>query len=134
MFKQWESVFRAQLIWFIFERMAPIIEVVGIIYFCILLVLRELRWDYAFVFFISAYLFTVLFSIVAILSEENTYHQYKKKGTGFKLIRTILLEPFLFHPFVLYAAIKGNFDYYFNKKKKWGVMTRKGMTKAAESN
>lgn len=114
--------------WFIFERMAPIIEVVGIIYFCILLALRELRWDYAFVFFISAYLFSVVFSLVAILSEELTYHQYKKKGTWFKLVKTILLEPFIFHPFVLYAAIKGNFDYYFNKKKKWGEMTRKGLS------
>jgi len=115
--------------WFIFERMAPIIEVVGIIYFCVLMYLKALRWDYAFVFFISAYLFTVVFSLVAILSEEQTYHQYKKKGTGIKLIITSLIEPFIFHPFVLYAAIKGNFDYIFNKKKKWGVMTRKGLSK-----
>ena len=25
--------------------------------------------------------------------------------------------------------IKGNIDYYFNKNKKWGVMTRKGLSK-----
>jgi hypothetical protein len=40
------------------------------------------------------------------------------------------LEPFVNHPFILYAAVRGNLDYYFNKKKKWGAMTRKGMTKA----
>jgi len=114
--------------WFIFERMAPIVEVVGIVYFCILLIIRDIRWDYAFIFFTSVFLFSVVFSLVAILSEEHTYHQYKKKGTGFKLIKTIFLEPFVFHPIVLYAAILGNFDYYFNKKKKWGVMARKGLT------
>lgn len=116
--------------WFLFERMAPIIEFFGILYFVILLGLKEVRWDYTFAFIIAAYLFTVLFSIVAIISEELTYHQYKKKGTGFDLITIAFLEPFVNHPFILYAAIRGNIDYYFNKKKKWGVMTRKGMAKA----
>jgi hypothetical protein len=95
-----------------------------------LMALYEVRWDYAIAFIILAYFFTVLFSIVAILSEELTYHQYKKKGTGFKLLEISALEPFVLHPFILYAAIRGNIDYYFNKKKKWGEMTRKGMAKA----
>ncbi len=113
--------------WLLYERLAPVIEVIGIIYFIILAALNEVRWDYALAFIILAYLFAVLFSIVAIFSEELTYHQYKKKGTGFKLIMISLLEPFVLHPFILYAAIRGNMDYYFNKKKKWGEMTRKGM-------
>jgi len=116
--------------WLFFERLAPVIEVIGIVYFAILLALNEVRWDYAIAFIVLAYFFTVLFSIVAIFSEELTYHQYKKKGTGFKLLMISLLEPFVLHPFILYAAIRGNMDYYFNKKKKWGEMTRKGMAKA----
>lgn len=116
--------------WLFFERLAPVIEVIGIVYFAILMALNEVRWDYAIAFIILAYLFTVLFSIVAIFSEELTYHQYKKKGTGLKLLMISVLEPFVLHPFILYAAIRGNMDYYFNKKKKWGEMTRKGMAKA----
>lgn len=116
--------------WFLFERMAPIVEVLGIIYFSYLIFNKELRWDYTIAFIALAYLFTVLFSIVAIISEELTYHQYKKKGTGFKIVMIAFLEPFVIHPFILYAAIIGNKDYYFNKKKKWGAMTRKGMAKA----
>lgn len=116
--------------WFFFERLAPIVEVLGIVYFGILIGLNQVRWDYTVAFIILAYLFTVLFSIIAIFSEELTFHQYKKKGTGFKLLLISLLEPFVLHPFILYAAIRGNIDYYFNKKKKWGEMTRKGMTKA----
>ncbi|MFD0760466.1 glycosyltransferase [Lutibacter aestuarii] len=114
--------------WFFYERLAPIIEVVGIIYFIILITLKNVRWDYAFAFFILAYLFSVFFTIVAILSEELTYHQYKKKKTGFKLIVATFLEPFILHPAILYAAIKGNIDYYFNKKLKWGEMKRKGLS------
>ncbi|MFA5296947.1 MAG: glycosyltransferase [Lutibacter sp.] len=116
--------------WFFFERLAPIVEILGIVYFGILIGLNQVRWDYTIAFIILAYLFTVLFSIVAIFSEELTFHQYKKKGTGFKLLMISLLEPFVLHPFILYAAIRGNIDYYFNKKKKWGEMTRKGMAAA----
>lgn len=115
--------------WLIFERMAPIVETVGILYFIILVVLQEVRWEYALSFLVLAYLFSVLFSIVAIYSEELTFHQYKKKGTGYRLVLLSALEPFVLHPFILYAAIRGNIDYYFNKKKKWGEMQRKGFTK-----
>jgi cellulose synthase/poly-beta-1,6-N-acetylglucosamine synthase-like glycosyltransferase len=113
--------------WLVFERFAPVVEVIGIIYFGILIALREVKWDFALAFFILAYLFTILLSLGAIFSEELTYHQYKKKGTGFKLILISFLEPFVLHPFILYAAVRGNIDYYFNKNKKWGEMTRKGM-------
>src|SRR3970282_1053271 len=110
--------------WFLFERMAPIVEVLGVIYFGYLIFTNAVRWDYIIGFIILAYLFTVLFSILAIISEELTYHQYKKKGTGFKMVVIAFLEPFVVHPFILYAAILGNKDYYFNKQKKWGAMTR----------
>jgi cellulose synthase/poly-beta-1,6-N-acetylglucosamine synthase-like glycosyltransferase len=113
--------------WFLFERLAPLIEVVGLIYFVVLIILKDVRWDYALTFLVLAYLFSVLFSIIALYSEELTFHQYKKKGTGYKLILLSALEPFVLHPFILYAAVKGNIDYYFNKKKKWGKMERKGM-------
>ena len=115
--------------WFFYERLAPVIEVIGIIYFIILMALKNVKWEYAFAFFLLAYLFSVIFTIIAIFSEELTFHQYKKKGTGFKLIFVTLLEPFILHPVILYAAIKGNYDYYFNKKKKWGEMRRKGLSK-----
>lgn len=114
---------------FFFERMTPIVEVAGILYFVILMAFHKVRWDYSFSLIVLLYLFTVIFSVFAIISEELTYNQYKKKGIGFHLIMIAFLEPFFVHPFVLYAAIRGNIDYYFNKKKKWGAMTRKGMTK-----
>lgn len=114
--------------WLIYERLAPVIEFLGIFYFLFLLINNNIKWDYAIAFIVLSYLFTVMFSIITIITEELTYHQYKKKGIGIRLIMTAFLEPFVNHPFILYAAIKGNFDYYFNKKIKWGEMTRKGMS------
>ncbi|MDD5151904.1 MAG: glycosyltransferase [Flavobacterium sp.] len=116
--------------WLIYERLAPIIEVTGIVYFLYLIITKAVQWDYALAFLVVAYLFTVLFSIITIITEELTSHQYKKKGVGFHLITTAFLEPIINHPFILYAAIKGNFDYYFNKEIKWGVMVRKGLNKS----
>jgi hypothetical protein len=113
--------------WLLFERLAPLVEVVGLLYFMVLIFLKDVRWDYALIFLVLAYLFSVLFSIIALYSEELTFHQYKKKGTGYKLILLSALEPFVLHPFILYAAIKGNIDYYFNRTIKWGQMERKGM-------
>jgi cellulose synthase/poly-beta-1,6-N-acetylglucosamine synthase-like glycosyltransferase len=113
---------------FLFERMAPIVEVAGIIYIGILILIGGIRWDYAFAFLALAYLFSILFSLMSIVSEELTFHEYKKKGTGIKLIMISLLEPFIIHPFLLYAAIKGNIYYYSKKDRKWGDMTKKGMT------
>lgn len=114
--------------WLVFERLAPIIESLGLFYFLFLIITNNVAWQYAILFIIIAYLFTVSFSIITIITEELTYHQYKKKGMGKQLIKTAFLEPIVNHPFILYAALKGNFDYYFNKSIKWGEMTRKGMS------
>jgi len=113
--------------WFIFERMAPIVELAGIVYFGVLIYFDYVRWDYSLAFILLAYTFSILFSIVAIISDELTYHQYKKKGMGLKLVIISFLEPIVNHPFILYSAIKGNIEYYFFKKHEWGTMTRKGM-------
>ncbi len=120
--------------WYIFERMAPLIETVGILYLLFLAFTDRIRWEFAIAIFLAAYLFTVLYSLTAIFYEEFTFHQYKKKGTGIKLVLVAILEPLIFHPFILYAALRGNYDYYFNKKKKWGKMTRKGLTKISQAN
>jgi len=115
--------------WFIYERLAPIVEVLGIIYFIILISLLQVRWDYVYAFFIGSYLFTIVYSVIAIISEDLSFHQYKKKGTASKIFLVGLLEPFTFHPLLLYAAISGNIDYFFNKNKRWGKMKRKGLVK-----
>ncbi|HZW69729.1 MAG TPA: sulfatase-like hydrolase/transferase, partial [Hanamia sp.] len=57
----------------------------------------------------------------------QTYNQYKSEKDNFKLIGTALLEPFIFHPFVVWSAIQGHID-YFRKKNSWGEMTRQGLT------
>ena len=45
-----------------------------------------------------------------------------KKG---KILVAIFIEPIFFHPYLVLAAIRGNFDLIVGKKS-WGEMKRKG--------
>lgn len=115
--------------WLVYERLAPIIEVLGLLFLGYLYYIGAINWLYAWSFIIVAYLFSIAFSMAAILSEELTYRQYTKKGDARKLLMVALIEPFTFHIYTLYAALRGNLDYYTKKKGKWGDMVRKGMGK-----
>ncbi|HLF45281.1 MAG TPA: glycosyltransferase family 2 protein [Chitinophagaceae bacterium] len=111
--------------WFFFEFLAPIIEFTGIISFILLALFGLVDWSFFFSLLAFIVSFGFLYSVFAILMEVLTYNQYKRHRDIFKLIGTALLEPFLFHPFVVWSAIKGNID-FLRKKKSWGEMTRKG--------
>lgn len=111
--------------WFFFEYLAPIIEFFGLIIFFILTLMGRIDWIFflALLTFITSFGF--MFSLFAMLMEVLTYNQYKKNREMLQLMLTSLIEPFVFHPFVVWASIKGNLD-FLRKKKSWGEMTRKG--------
>lgn len=113
--------------WLFYEWLAPIVEFVGIIFFVFLIVFDLINWESFLLLVTAVYVFAVMFSAFSILTEELTYHQYPKNGVLFKLIIIVLLEPLLFHPYVMLSSIKGNLNFLFNRNKNnWGEMTRIG--------
>ena len=113
--------------WFFYEWLAPIVEFLAILFFIVLIYFNRINWEYFILLTTAVYTFAILFSALSILSEELTYHQYSKKRVLFKLLFFVLLEPFIFHPYVMWSSIKGNFNFIFSKNKKnWGEMTRTG--------
>jgi poly-beta-1,6-N-acetyl-D-glucosamine synthase len=116
--------------WFFFELLAPVIEFIGMIGFIIFAVLGMVQWQFFLALLAFIFSFGFLYSVFAILMEVLTYNQYKKKKEVAQLILTAFLEPFLFHPFVVWSAVKGNID-LIRKKNAWGEMTRQGLTKKA---
>ena len=113
--------------WLFYEWLAPIVEFVGIIFFVFLIVFDLINWESFLLLVTAVYVFAVMFSAFSILTEELTYHQYPKNGVLFKLIIIVLLEPLLFHPYVMFSSIKGNLNFLFNRNKNnWGEMTRIG--------
>ncbi|WP_456868250.1 glycosyltransferase family 2 protein [Galbibacter sp. BG1] len=117
--------------WLFFEWLAPIIEFTGILFFIVLLCLGQINWLFALSFFLVSYSFGILYSITALLFEEYSFQQYKKTNYIYKLIITACLEPIFYHPFLLWASLKGNID-LFRGRKTWGTMSRSGLRNAAK--
>jgi len=111
--------------WFFFEMCAPVIEFFGFVCFFIFAAFGLLDWGFFFSYLLFIVSFGYLYSAFAILMEVITYNQYKRRTDILILMLTALTEPFYFHPFVVWSAIKGYID-YIRKKKAWGEMTRQG--------
>jgi cellulose synthase/poly-beta-1,6-N-acetylglucosamine synthase-like glycosyltransferase len=111
--------------WFLFEWLAPLVEVLGIIYVIVLYFTNNLSLDFIVFTTLFVYTFAVFFSTVAILYEELTFHRYERKSDVLRLWVAALLEPFLLHPISLFYAIKGNIE-YLRGNRSWGKMERKG--------
>lgn len=116
--------------WFVFEWAAPLLEAFGLMLFFLLAIVGLVNWSFFLLMMGLIFGFSITFSVLSLLIEEITYHNYKKKRDLLALLRTGLLEPFIYHPFVVYSAIMGNLDYLFGKSS-WGEMTRKGFSETA---
>lgn len=111
--------------WFFFEFLAPIIEFFGMVFFIVFSIAGLTNWHFFFGLLAFVFSFGFLYSTFAILMEILTYNQYKRRKDVLKLILTAFLEPFIFHPFVVWSAVMGNID-LLRKKNSWGEMTRIG--------
>ncbi|MCC9135073.1 glycosyltransferase family 2 protein [Pontibacter silvestris] len=112
-------------LWVLFEWFAPLFEFFGMLFFMCMAIAGYANWLYFFSFFSLIYSFAIMNSLFAILFEELSYKQYKRLTHMLKLIGTALLEPILYHPVTVWAAVKGNYD-LITGKKSWGEMTRTG--------
>lgn len=113
--------------WFFFEFLAPIIEFLGLIALLTMSVLGLMDWELFITLLGLIFSFGFLYSVFAILMEVLTYNQYKRPKDILKLMLTAFLEPFAFHPFVVWSSIMGIID-LIRKKNSWGEMTRQGFS------
>lgn len=114
--------------WLFAEYYAPLIEVTGIVISIALAVFGIISWKFFFLFLLLVYIFAVMFSMMALYSEEATFKRYETIRDFRKLATVALLEPIFFHPFTVYAALKGNWE-KITGNKGWGEMTRTGFDK-----
>ena len=111
--------------WLLFEWLAPIVETAAFLYLIMMAFLGILNLELFITLFFLIYAFAIMYSTAAILFEELSFHQYKKKRDILKLLGTALIEPIFIHPLTVYYAIKGNLD-LLTGVKNWGEMKRKG--------
>jgi cellulose synthase/poly-beta-1,6-N-acetylglucosamine synthase-like glycosyltransferase len=111
--------------WLLFELMAPLVEFGGMFCMLVAAALGYVNWTMFLALLGFILSFGILYSIFAILMEVLTYNQYNKTSDILRLTLTAILEPFIFHPFVVWSAIRGNID-LLRKKNSWGEMSRQG--------
>lgn len=114
--------------WTFFEFLAPFIEFMGLLITILFVFLGILNLKTFLLLFLLVYIFAAMFSVMALLSEELTYHKYPRFKDFFKLLGAALIEPLYFHPLAVYAALIGYWE-KLNGKKTWGEMTRQGFQK-----
>lgn len=111
--------------WFFFEMLAPVIEFFGLVVFLVLCAFGMIDWHLFIALLLFIISFGYVYSAFAAYMEVTTYNMYRRRTDMMKLLLTALTEPFYFHPFVVWAAIKGYID-LIRKKNSWGEMTRQG--------
>ena len=111
--------------WTFFEYLAPILEVLGLFVTIYLITSGLISWQLFSLIVLMVYVFAVMISCLALLSEEFTYSQYSRVRDYRKLLIAALVEPFCFHPLTVYAALLGNWE-KLRGKNSWGEMKRTG--------
>jgi cellulose synthase/poly-beta-1,6-N-acetylglucosamine synthase-like glycosyltransferase len=114
--------------WLVFEYLAPLLEGLGLILTIVSVVFGLISWNVFVLLLLLIYTFAVMFSLVALLTEEYTYRQYSKIADFRKLLLAAVIEPLVFHPFIVYASLLGNWE-KLKGNKGWGDMVRTGFNK-----
>lgn len=112
--------------WLFYEWLTPLLEFFGFISVIVFYLLGILNWKFFIALTAMVYTFAIMFSVFAVLMEVYSYNQYKKTKDILTLIGCALLEPFVFHPIVVWSAVRGNYKKLIKANAGWGEQVRKG--------
>ncbi|MGC1516500.1 MAG: glycosyltransferase [Maribacter sp.] len=117
--------------WFFYEWLSPLLEFFGFFTVIAFAYLGILNWDFFIMISVTIYAFSIMISFYAILWDVYSYNEYTRTKDILILMGYAMLEPFLFHPVIVYAAVRGNMKKLFKVKSGWGSQVRKGFAKAS---
>lgn len=117
-----------------FEFLAPIIEVTGIFYYIYQIVTGSINWHNALILLAFVYFYSVMITTLAILWDQITYKQYKTWKEVIGLALMAFLEPFVYHPLIVFFALRGYFHFITGRKHSWGNMQRQGFGQRKPAN
>lgn len=112
--------------WILFEFAAPIVESMGVVLLIFFGLLGWVNWNFAIILFLATYLVGCLFSTIAIFLYVKNFDHYTRPKQVLELLLAAYLEPFLYHPILVFGQMKGYYKKLFDIKSEWGNMTRKG--------
>ncbi|MFY0255041.1 glycosyltransferase [Chitinophaga sp. 30R24] len=110
----------------LFEFLAPIIECTGIIYYLYLIITHQVNWQDAVILLLFVYLYSIMITTLAICWDQLTYRYYNTWREVVGLSLMAFIEPLLYHPLIVFFALRGYWFFIIGKKTAWGNMQRQG--------
>lgn len=112
--------------WCLFELGAPIMEFFGMLCYLFFWYMGLINWNLGILLFTAVYLLGCIFSTFSIFLYIKNFRHYCTSSQITELLLAAYLEPFVYHPILLFGQMKGYYKKIFNIKSGWGIMTRKG--------
>ncbi|MFZ4262008.1 glycosyltransferase family 2 protein [Sphingobacterium sp. HJSM2_6] len=116
----------------LFEFFAPIVELLGLIFFIFMASIGAINWDMAALILLMVYSFSVFMTTYSILLDHLISKYYDNWFEVGRLCMIAFFEPFIYHPIIVFCSLKGYVQELRGKKHVWGEMVRKGTVKKAE--
>ncbi|MCG3083675.1 MULTISPECIES: glycosyltransferase [unclassified Anoxybacillus] len=110
------------------EFLGPVVELVGYILVIVALILGDVYIEFAILLFLVSVLYGSLFSMAAVLLEEWTVRKFPNVSDIVRLFFYSLTETLWYRPLTVLWRCEGIVDALL-KRKGWGEMKRKGVSK-----
>lgn len=112
---------------FLFEFLAPIIEIVGFGMTVYLAFTGGISWFSFFVTFLAIYVFSYMLSTFVVFYDYILGSSYTSRLSYLKLLLAAAFEPIIYHPLIVISSLVGYFRYITRQKAVWVSMERTGM-------
>lgn len=113
----------------IYEFLAPVIEFIGFLTIIFLLLTAGINWSTFWVMFVCIYVFSMMLSSFVVFYDYLCGGSYNGTRWYWRLFFAALLEPFIYHPFIVIFSLRGYINYILGTRAVWGDMTRTGTKK-----
>jgi cellulose synthase/poly-beta-1,6-N-acetylglucosamine synthase-like glycosyltransferase len=107
------------------ELLAPVFEAVGLISLAVGLFLGIVDWNFAALFYLTAYGLGTALTAFTLILEDISFHRYDTFRDRILLLSWALLENFGYRQITVYWRLRGLWK-FLRGKKDWGTMERKG--------
>jgi cellulose synthase/poly-beta-1,6-N-acetylglucosamine synthase-like glycosyltransferase len=114
------------------ELLAPVFEAVGLISLAVGLSLGIVDWNFAALFYLTAYGLGTALTAFTLILEDISFHRYETFRDRALLLWWALLENFGYRQITVYWRLRGLWK-FLRGSKDWGTMERKGFKPLAAS-
>ena len=107
------------------ELLAPVIEAVGLVSLVLGLALGVVDWNFAGLFYLTAYGLGTALTAFTLILEDLSFHRYNTFRDRALLFWWALLENMGYRQLTVYWRVRGLWR-FLRGRKEWGTMERKG--------